>query len=56
MLCLDFTDPLQSHCLFHQSPAKVVHILEITCKRNRTYMGYISHLGGGNKINFVSWV
>ena len=32
VLCLDFIDPLQNHCFFHQSPAKIMHILEITFK------------------------
>ena len=31
-MCLDFNDPLQKHCLFQQSIAKTVNILEITCK------------------------
>ena len=32
VLCLNFIEPPQNHCLFHQSPVKVVHILEITHK------------------------
>ena len=32
VLCLGFIDPLQNHCLLFQSPAKIVHIIEITCK------------------------
>ena len=32
LLCLDFIDPFQNHCLFHQSSAMIVHILEIIYK------------------------
>ena len=37
----NFVDPPQNHCLFHQSRANVVHILEITCKEI-TYIEYQS--------------
>ena len=33
VLCLDFIDPAQYYCLFHQSPTKIMHSLEITCKK-----------------------
>ena len=29
VLCFDFMDSLQNHCLFYQSPAYIVHILKI---------------------------
>ena len=32
VLSLDFISSLQNHCLFHQSPVEIVHILENTCK------------------------
>ena len=41
LLCFDFTDPPQNRCLFHQSPAKIVHILEIACKET-VYIRYQS--------------
>ena len=41
VLYLDFIDPPQNHCLFHQSSAKIVHILEITYKEI-IYIGYMS--------------
>ena len=41
MSCFDFIKSLQNHCLFHQSPAKMVHILEISYKEI-VYVGYQS--------------
>ena len=43
-LCLDFINPQQNHCLFYQSPANIMHILEITCKEI-VYIGYQSWEG-----------
>ena len=45
VLCLDFIDPPQNYCLFHQSPAKILYILENTCKEI-VYVRYQA-LGGG---------
>ena len=42
VLCLDFMDPQQSLCLFNQSPANIMHILEITCKKIVYIAGYQS--------------
>ena len=33
VLCLDFIDSPQNHCLFHQSPSKIIHIVGSTCKK-----------------------
>ena len=46
LLYLDFIGPLQNHCLFYQSLAKIVCILEFTCKEI-AYIGYQSW--GGKK-------
>ena len=54
MLCLDFIDPPQNHYLFHQSPAKVGHILEITCKRNHVYGISVMEGEGGSENKFYS--
>ena len=33
VFCLDFINPLQNHCLFHKSLAKIVHVLELFAKK-----------------------
>ena len=48
--CMDFIEPLQNHCLFRQSSAKIVHILEITCKESI----YIEYQSWGKKDMCVS--
>ena len=47
VLCLYFIGSLQKHCLFHQSSAKVGHILEIIYK----IIVYISYQSCGKKKN-----
>ena len=48
VLCLDFIDLLQNHCLFYQSPANITHILEISCKEI-VYIRYQSKKKKENK-------
>ena len=52
VLCLNFIDPLRNHSLFHLVPAKIMHILEITCKK---IVYWISIMGEKrNKIKFYT--
>ena len=50
LLCLDFIDPPQYYCLFHQSRTKIVHSLEITCKE----IVYILDISHGKKYACLS--
>ena len=48
---LDFIDPMQNHCLFHQSSAKTVRIFRNHLKRNCVYCLLVI-VGGDVSISF----